>query len=546
MSSDFFASLSAIGNQVAVQSQSTASSSTSRSGSDAFAQLFAQNQIDADRRRDDETQRPSPPVAPSVLATPYDIARIDQPAPRADELPVDADRYDAPPARAEDREPPVNARTDTSRIHPEHGQARAEAVHARNAERRAARSEQADKKAAETDGGSATKAADGDADATKATADKSGDKKTLSDKTGDAENADGDTAKSTADASLADAAKTILDAAAAAAAGKTAVQPIAVDIAALPALQTAGTPATTDDPLLAAKSSAAIGPEVAASALEAQVGVAAGKAEQTVDGKAEASKSETGKPAAPGHFTIDGPAKGLEQALKALGQLPAQSAGLTSNPLAESAIQKAIASFEAKAARPEAAIKAVATDLKAVPTAFAANILLNTAPAGGAELPVQTNAQVAATQHPATLAALPVAIGSRALNGGREFTVHLYPAELGKVEVKLEISDKGDIKAKLTVDRVETLQLLQRDARSLHQALEQAGFKPSEDSVQFSLRQDNGQQASQRQQFSEGHGRHAAYVTPDAGDPQDQSRDVTAAVLAAYARRSNAALDIHV
>lgn len=545
MSSDFFASLSAIGNQVAVQSQTNASPSTSRSGSDAFAQLFAQNQIDADRRRDDEAQRPSPPVAPSVLATPYDLARIDQPAPRTDEPPVDADGYDAPPARADDREPPINARTDTSRIHPEHGEARAEAVHARNAERRAGRTDHADKQATETDSEHATKPADGDADATKVTTGKSGSKKTLSDKTGNATDADGDTAKSAADASLADAAKSILDAAAVGA-DKTAVQPVAVEIAGLPALQATGTPATPADPLLAAKSSAALGPELAASALEAKVGIAAGKAEQTVDGKAEAGKSEAGKPAAAGSFTIDGPAKGLEQALKALGQLPAQSAGATSNPVAESAIQKAIASFEAKAARPDAAIKAVATDLKAAPAAFAANILLNVAPAGVGELAVQPNAQVAATQHPATLAALPVAIGSRALNGGREFTVHLYPAELGKVEVKLEISDKGDIKAKLTVDRVETLQLLQRDARSLHQALEQAGFKPSEDGVQFSLRQDDGQQASQRQQFSEGHGRHAAYATPDAADPQDQSRDVTAAVLAAYARRSNAALDIHV
>ena len=143
-----------------------------------------------------------------------------------------------------------------------------------------------------------------------------------------------------------------------------------------------------------------------------------------------------------------------------------------------------------------------------------------------------------------TLAALPVAIGSRALGGVREFTIHLYPAELGKVEVKLEIGDKGDIRAKLTVDRIETLHLLQRDAHTLHQALEQAGFKPPENGVQVSLRQDGQQQSDQRQSYDQARSRPG--WQDHAADDEPASTDVTVAALTAYARRGNRALDIHI
>ncbi|WID99428.1 flagellar hook-length control protein FliK [Bosea vestrisii] len=95
---------------------------------------------------------------------------------------------------------------------------------------------------------------------------------------------------------------------------------------------------------------------------------------------------------------------------------------------------------------------------------------------------------------------MPVEIGARALAGNKRFDIRLDPAELGRIDVTLEISDKGEVSAKLTVDRVETLHMLQRDARTLERAFEQAGLKPSEGGIDMSLRDSSDQQAGARQQ----------------------------------------------
>ena len=88
------------------------------------------------------------------------------------------------------------------------------------------------------------------------------------------------------------------------------------------------------------------------------------------------------------------------------------------------------------------------------------------------------------------LSAVPMALGMKAMNGASRFEIRLDPAELGRIAVSLDIDDEGTVKARLVVDRVETLQLLQRDARTLERAFEQAGLKPSEDGIDLSLRDD--------------------------------------------------------
>jgi flagellar hook-length control protein FliK len=96
------------------------------------------------------------------------------------------------------------------------------------------------------------------------------------------------------------------------------------------------------------------------------------------------------------------------------------------------------------------------------------------------------------------LGAVPVEIGLRSLAGLNRFEIRLDPAELGRIEVRLDISDGGEVQAQLVVDRVETLALLQRDARTLERAFEQAGLKPSEGGVDLTLR-DPGQNLSGQQ-----------------------------------------------
>lgn len=100
-----------------------------------------------------------------------------------------------------------------------------------------------------------------------------------------------------------------------------------------------------------------------------------------------------------------------------------------------------------------------------------------------------------ASGQPTPIHVVPIEIGLRAMSGSRQFDIRLDPDELGRVDVSLSISDKGEVSAKLVVDRVETLHLLQRDARTLERAFEQAGLKPSDGGVDITLRDPSDQSA---------------------------------------------------
>lgn len=110
-----------------------------------------------------------------------------------------------------------------------------------------------------------------------------------------------------------------------------------------------------------------------------------------------------------------------------------------------------------------------------------------------AQAPVATGNHQASEGQPTPLHVLPIEIGLRALAGARQFDIRLDPGELGRVDVNLSISDTGEVSAKMVVDRVETLHLLQRDARTLERAFEQAGLKPSDAGVDITLRDPSDQ-----------------------------------------------------
>ncbi len=98
---------------------------------------------------------------------------------------------------------------------------------------------------------------------------------------------------------------------------------------------------------------------------------------------------------------------------------------------------------------------------------------------------------------PTPLQMLPIEIGMQAVRGVTNFQIRLDPAELGRVDVKLQIRDNGEVNASLIVDRVETLQMLRRDASTLQSAFEQAGLKQSPDGLTFSLRGEGQEGQSQ-------------------------------------------------
>lgn len=98
--------------------------------------------------------------------------------------------------------------------------------------------------------------------------------------------------------------------------------------------------------------------------------------------------------------------------------------------------------------------------------------------------------QVAETARAVPLEQLAVEIATRASKGERRFDIRLDPPELGRIDVRLEIDHKGNTTTKLIVERAETLDLLQRDARGLEKALQSAGLKTDAGGLEFSLRQD--------------------------------------------------------
>ncbi len=107
-------------------------------------------------------------------------------------------------------------------------------------------------------------------------------------------------------------------------------------------------------------------------------------------------------------------------------------------------------------------------------------------------------AQTAAPQAPAApaaqaVAAVPISgvaveIASKALAGKNRFDIRLDPPELGRIDVRLDVDKNDQVTSHLTADRADTLDLLRRDSAGLERALQDAGLKTSDNSLQFSLR----------------------------------------------------------
>ena len=85
--------------------------------------------------------------------------------------------------------------------------------------------------------------------------------------------------------------------------------------------------------------------------------------------------------------------------------------------------------------------------------------------------------------------------------GLNRFQIQLNPPEMGRIDVKMDIDKSGTLNARLSVERVETFDLLQRDARALERALAQAGLDSSKTNLEFSLK--DNPFANQDNQFAD-------------------------------------------
>jgi flagellar hook-length control protein FliK len=123
------------------------------------------------------------------------------------------------------------------------------------------------------------------------------------------------------------------------------------------------------------------------------------------------------------------------------------------------------------------------------------------------------------------IAGLAVAIASRAQAGSSQFDIRLDPPELGRIDVRLDVNRDGQVTSHVTVDRADTLQLLQSQQPQLERALEQAGLKTADNGLQFTLRD----QSFAGQNGGSGGGAQpsaAQLVIPDADQPVIQATQI--------------------
>lgn len=133
------------------------------------------------------------------------------------------------------------------------------------------------------------------------------------------------------------------------------------------------------------------------------------------------------------------------------------------------------------------------------------------------------------------LEALAVQIARRFEQGMSSFEISLSPAELGKLDISMQVSDDGRVHAVLRAERPETLELLKQDARALETQLRQAGLDVGSNALSFQLSQGN----AQRQNLAD---RNGAFSSALNGNASTDEQTTTTYV----ATRKRDGIDIHV
>jgi len=122
--------------------------------------------------------------------------------------------------------------------------------------------------------------------------------------------------------------------------------------------------------------------------------------------------------------------------------------------------------------------------------------------------------------------------------GNTHFQIRLDPPELGRIDVRMEIDNSGNVTARLTVEKAETLDLMQRDQRTLERALAQAGLDGAKTSLEFSLRQNPFAQQEQ--------GRHGGNAPAFAGSTLGDGEEPPAAPVVTLYRGTASAGGVNI
>lgn len=90
-------------------------------------------------------------------------------------------------------------------------------------------------------------------------------------------------------------------------------------------------------------------------------------------------------------------------------------------------------------------------------------------------------------------------------NGDNRLSIQLNPVELGRIDIKLDMTSDGKVQGTVVASNPSTLDMLQKDSRGLERALQEAGFQADPGSLSFSLggqqKDDASGQAAQNNGF---------------------------------------------
>lgn len=169
-------------------------------------------------------------------------------------------------------------------------------------------------------------------------------------------------------------------------------------------------------------------------------------------------------------------------------------------------------------------------------------------PAGASQSTAEFNLRGTASAHvprpatpvPARIVTNQVAVQiQKAVGQGNDrISIQLKPADLGRVEVRLEVGADGRVAALISADRSDTLDLLQRDARILQNSLQNAGLQADSNSLSFELK-------GQNQAFGEsGNGKSNGEEFVES--ETETNADIAAAALAQTGIVSSDRIDIQI
>lgn len=83
---------------------------------------------------------------------------------------------------------------------------------------------------------------------------------------------------------------------------------------------------------------------------------------------------------------------------------------------------------------------------------------------------------------------------TKALQAGNDrISIQLKPSELGRVDVKMELTQDGRVMAVVTAESKDTLDLLRRDSAELQRAMQEAGLQLDSGDLSFNMRGEEGE-----------------------------------------------------